>query len=312
VDAAFIKKELTEVVPSYIPGDVRQIAASTHEDIVCLLTGTNKLYVYNYDHQGQQRTQFSWSTFTFSCDKIYSIVFIDSVLYMVVKRPEGLFIEKINLTSGLKDSNVNYVVSLDRRAAFPVSDDGSSHEDVNYSAVTGKTTVTLPYTPSSGVETLLTNQLGYIHNGSLDGNTITVNGDITEEDLWAGERFTMKYEFTQPTMKRRDRTNQTVEQALGRHQLRYGTILYRDSSYFTVGVTPDYGTTSTYTFTGKTLGSNTAKLGSSVLNSGTFRFPVFSKSDRVSIVIENDSPFPSKLISAEFEALYVSRQRARY
>jgi hypothetical protein len=91
-------------------------------------------------------------------------------------------------------------------------------------------------------------------------------------------------------------------------------ISFTDTAYFTVGVTPDYGTTSTYTYTGKILGTDNATLGvdNLALNSGTFRFPIFAKSDRVSITLENNSPLPSKFVAAEFEALFNSRQRRRY
>jgi len=316
VDLAFNSIDLSEPVPAYIEGLVTQIAGSTHEDIICCITGGNTMYVYNYDNQGKQRTQFAWSKFTFTCTKILSISFIDSVLYMVVKRDEGVFLEKMNLTTGLKDNGSEYVITLDRRT----SPSGGS---VVYSASTGQTTVTLPYVPEvSPVNpalainpTILTDNNGYIYTTAAGvGTTMVVEGDLRDVTLFAGEQYTMKYQFTQPTMKYRDQTQGTVERAFGRHQLRYGMISFTDTAYFTVGVTPDYGTTSTYTYTGKILGTDNATLGvdNLALNSGTFRFPIFAKSDRVSITLENNSPLPSKFVAAEFEALFNSRQRRRY
>ena len=311
LDMAFNSIDLTETIPAYISGEAKMIAASTHEDIVCVSTGDNKLYIYNYDHQGQQRTKSAWSVFTFSCDEILSISFIDSVLYMVVRRGSSIFIEKMNLTSGLKDSNADYVVTLDRRYEILASDTVR----VVYNATTDQSTITIPYGTEAGVETVVTDQKGYIYSPQqhdVGTSVIIVEGDVTAVDLWIGERYMMKYKFSPPTMKRRNQAGQTMEHVTGRHQLRYGTILYRDSSHFTVNITPDYGTTSVYTFTGKDLGSNTAILGSNAKSSGEFRFPIFSKSDRVSVEIQNNSPLPSKFVSAEFEALYVSRRQGRY
>jgi hypothetical protein len=87
----------------------------------------------------------------------------------------------------------------------------------------------------------------------------------------------------------------------GRVQLRYGNIIFADTGFFQVEVTPDYRDTSTHYFTGRILGSGQLLIGSIPIESGEYRFPVFSKADQASIVVKNDTPLPSALMSAEFE-----------
>ena len=99
--------------------------------------------------------------------------------------------------------------------------------------------------------------------------------------------------------------------AVGRHQLRYMTIIFSETAFFNVKVTPDIGDTIEYPFTGRYLSAG-GFLGSVPSESGDFRFPVFAESDSVSIIIENDSPLPSNIQSIEFEANYTSRSQPRY
>jgi len=44
-----------------------------------------------------------------------------------------------------------------------------------------------------------------------------------------------------------------------------------------------------------------------VLKDGTFKFPVKSQGSEVDIQVVNDSPFPSVLLTMEYEATYKTR-----
>ena len=99
--------------------------------------------------------------------------------------------------------------------------------------------------------------------------------------------------------------------AQGRYQLRNGIVVFNDSRYFKVEVTPSNRDTFSYVYNGRSIGTGTAVLGSQTesIQDGTFRFPVYSKNNQVSISVLNDSPFPSSLVSMEFEAIYATRNR---
>ena len=93
------------------------------------------------------------------------------------------------------------------------------------------------------------------------------------------------------------------------------TLVYDSTASFVVRVIPliggDDGTPVDYPFTGRFLSAG-AFLGSIPKETGDFRFPVFAQSDSVRIEILNDTPFPSNLQSAEFEASYSSRIAQRH
>jgi hypothetical protein len=159
---------------------------------------------------------------------------------------------------------------------------------------------------------------------STDGKVMSIASTTTdsitlEEQFAAGDKFyiglpyTMRYELTKPTFKRTVDQGGGVETiATGRHQLRYMTVVYDDSAFFTVKVTNEVadvdGTTIEYPFSGRFL-STGGFLGQVPSVDGKFRFPVFAESDAVKIEIENDSPFPSNIQSIQFEAQYTSRSQ---
>ena len=147
---------------------------------------------------------------------------------------------------------------------------------------------------------------------STGTNTITLKEEFgVTESFYVGIPYTMKYEASEPVLKRASATGGYEMIATGRHQVRYMTVVFADTAFFTIKITPDIGDTIEYPFTGRYLSSG-GFLGNVPSESGDFRFPVFAESDSVSIIIENDSPLPSNIQSLEFEANYTSRSQPRY
>ena len=86
-------------------------------------------------------------------------------------------------------------------------------------------------------------------------------------------------------------------------------LKYESSGFFRVEVTPENRDTSVHKFTGRLLGSASSSIGAVNLETGTFRFPIMSRADRVDIDVKNDTYLPTKLSSAEFEAMFHMRSR---
>ena len=78
---------------------------------------------------------------------------------------------------------------------------------------------------------------------------------------------------------------------------------------YQVEVTPQNRDTSTHEFTGRLLGSASAAIGEINLDTGTFKVPIMSKSDRVNIDIKNNTFLPTRLASAEYEGIFHIRSR---
>lgn len=296
--------DISTQVPKYIPGKITKMTSATHENIICCLTDgdTDAIYVYSYYNSDRRRIQSAWHRWELGTgSKIYDIQFVGTDLIMVVYRAEGVFIEKMAVEVGKTDSGSNYVSRLDRRvtqASTGVSVSGA--------------TITLPYKKTAGrnIEIITTAGERVAVTAQSDGsNEITAEKDMSGVNFYAGEAYSMTYTFSDLVLREGTQSGGLAVMTEGRMQVRYGTLTFGDSGAFTVTVTPDFRDPSVYDFTGRILGAATLTLGSVPLESGEFRFPVFSKADQVSITITNDTPLPTNLLSAEYEIAWNPRSR---
>ena len=293
-------EDTTQPVPSYLVGDIVEMAASTVDGVLVCLTGGERssLFVFKYYYSGQERAQSAWSKYTFGSDaEIRSVAFIDTTLYLVVVRDQGLFLESLEFGSNIQDPDSEFVVRLDRRVS-----DASSGVSSSYSPGSGWTTITLPYNVAAG-RTYKVVRRATVAGGEAgeeftvvstpSGSNIKVSGDITSEPFWVGEQYTMEYQFSAPRIREAVNTpggRGTV--TTGRQQIKAGHIVYDTSRAFDVEVTPEGRSTETVSFS------------ESSLDDGDFRFPIRSRNDQVTIKVLNSTHLPSNIISIEWEADY--------
>lgn len=274
--------ETTSHVPEYLDGEIKKIEASSNEDMILVqATGeTESVYVYRYYWKGREKLQASWSKWTFG-DDVLSMAFNLADIMILVKRGNNLFLEKINLSvdDATQYTTGQFPIMLDRRVQLETS---------------GLTTV--PYTDSN---------LTYINQR---GKIITV-GDVAallsaSEVVYAGIPYTFKYQFSEPVLKQ-DNSPITT----GHLQLRNYAVVYNDTGFFDVKVTPLKRTTYTRSFTGRIVGASTNILNQAAIDSGTYRFGVVGKAGDVDVVLESSSHFPCVFQSAEYEAFFNLRSR---
>jgi hypothetical protein len=303
-DVQFDAIEISRDVPKYINGTIKTIASSSHENLVVALTDTDptSLYVYRYFMAGTQRVQSAWTKFTFESRNIVDIFFRETSLYMVMTNGGKLVLEEMDMESGLKDDGVTYVTYLDRRV--------KRIGDGSFDQATGKTTwSTLGYNPTSSAQVVRND--GLILNVTDQGTgSISVEGDFDTDTVYIGEPYTMTYEFSEPVMQS-ESGGRRVPVVNGRQQIRYMTVIFDDTSFFSIKVTPEFGDTFTYPYSGKFIADGSATLGTLTVQDETFRVPVFAQTDKVKVELINDSPLPSNFQSATFEINYTTRVRQR-
>jgi hypothetical protein len=294
--------EVTEHVPAYIPKDIIDIAGTTSEDMIVLLSNEEKgsLYVYNYFWNNQQKVLSAWSKFTFT-GEIRGVEFIESTLYAVITNNGETNLVEMPLESGLSDA-AGYVTHLDMRVANTVTN--------------GSATITLPYTPAdNSVEVYTTDGLKL--NCANSGATVTLaqavsdvdaDGNDIDTDVWVGIPYTMKYTFSEQLFKAKAGNGKSPSNA-AKLMIRNGSLYYANSAFFKVKVTPKFRDTYENFFNPDIVGSTT--IGSLSLDSGFYRFPVFTKAQDTVITIENDTALPSTFQSAEFESFLHTRS-SRY
>ena len=283
--------EVSDHVPRYVPSNLIGMAGTTSEDIIALLSGDepNALYVYNYFWNGNQKLLSAWSKFTFKGD-IRGLQFIDSTLYLVTVHNGETNLEALPLESGLKDP-VGYNTYLDQR--------------IEATVLNGNDTITLPYTPASSDEIQVYTKDGLKLSSSRIGSTVTLTQAVSgDTDVWVGYPYEMRYTFSELLFKAAAGNSKSPSNA-AKLKVRNGSLFYNDSAYFKVSVTPLYRDTYENVFTPDVVGSTT--LGELNLDSGAYRFPVFSNAEDTKITITNDSALPSNITSAEFESFVHSR-----
>ncbi len=298
--------EVTDDVPSYIPSGLFKLTGTSNENVVVGLTrgDDEALYVYRFLYQDNKKVQSSWSRWSLPGATLLNAEFINSELYLVVKRSDGVYLEKLRMQPSVTDTDLGFLVHLDQRV----------HTDQlaapTYDAGTDATTYTLPYSPSD--DTVAVTSAGnedvlpalQLTIDSFSGVTITLPGDTTAYPIWFGNPYERRYRLSQQFVRRPNGAGGTVTLQSGRLQLHYLTVAYDKTSFFQIEVTPKGRAKRTYPFTGRSLGSEDNLIGVVPLLSGSKTVPILSRSDRVIIEIVNDSWMPSAFVNAMWTGIH--------
>lgn len=295
----FDADDVTAHAPKYVPGAMTRMVATSNDDAVFALSPKepNAIYVYKFYWKGEEKLQSSWSKWVLKSDAaVLNMEIMGTKLYLVIKKPDGLYLEYVDLQVALTETDLSFQVFLDRKVKLTGV----------YNAGTNQTTWTLPYA-ESGVQVILggsfSGKAGAILTTSQpNSTTVVANGDFSGGTAYLGIPYTMRYRFSPQFVK--DRQGQPISGT--KLKLRNWRLIYSKSGYFRTEVTPQSRPTQVALFTGKVLGSSSI-IGKVNITSGTFSFPVMTDGVTGVIEIVNDSYLPSFFQSAEWEGFYVQR-----
>jgi len=307
---------VTAHVPRYIPKNIFQMAASTNFDMLVLLSSDtpNILYVYKYYWQGEQLKQQCWSKWSFdSAASIQAVDILRNYVYLLIQYPDGLYLETVNIESGVVAPGVDFQVFLDRRTAVTGS----------YSSTNDETSFALPYEVPVDDDTLRIVLGGDFSDGPgrllapedysrPDVWTVAVPGDWTAGESFVGKQFAARGQLS--PIYARDNNGSLL---VGRLQVRTLILYFYLTSYFKFRVHPQGRTISESSvipsrlsdFDARTIGSDQLKVSRPSLETGQVRLPVFSRGDTVEIELINDSHLASHFLSAEWEGYYTARMK---
>ena len=319
-------------VPRLIPSGIYKMAVSNNQDILVLL-GTdnpNKLYVNRWLYgDGFAKQLNAWFTFTINPNRsILNVDFIGTDLFAVIEEANKVTLEKIPFETDFREPNSTFEYHLDHKVT-----EATSGVSVSYSSGTGLSTFTVPYRlranmtvvgrylgtgetstfvdAQGNTKTLVSGQVLQTTN-TTDGSTstITATGDFRNSKFIIGEPYEMHYRFSQQKMT--SGGGGTPEMISGRLQIHHFYFKYEDAGFFQVEVTPENRDTSIHKFTGRLLGTASSAIGEINLDTGTFKVPIMSKSDRVNIDVKNNTFLPTRLASAEYEGVFHIRSARRF
>ena len=315
-------------VPRLIPSNIYKMAVSNNQDVLVLLgsDNPNKLYLNRWLYgENFSKVLNAWFTFTINSNrKFLNIDFIGTDLVAVIEEDNKVTLEKIPFETDFKEANSEFEFYLDHKVTEATTGVG-----VSYNAVTDKTEFSVPYRlrakmtvvgrylesteTSTFVDTrgqtkdLFAGQI--IETANLtDGSSsiITADGDYRNSKFIIGEPFEMHYRFSKQRITEQQGQSELLS---GRLQIHHFYIKYEDAGFFQVEVTPQNRNTSIHKFSGRLLGANSSVIGQINLDTGTFKVPVMSKSDRVDIDIKNKTFLPTRIASAEYEGVFHMKSR---
>jgi hypothetical protein len=303
--------DITAHVPKYIPGNITKLTASTNEDVLLALADgeKNSIFVYKYYYAGQEKVQSSMSRWSFpATTEVLDAQFIESTCWVVVRDRGVTQLLRMDIAPGITEVDMEYTIHLDSR----VTSDMITR--VVETPLTGTTTTfTMPYPvadlPDLQVVALADDNTykpgAVVPILSKDGSTVTVRGDVDKAVI--GRSYCMSFLFSPLILRQEAPGGGQMANTQGRLQLRRMIMNYADTGYFRVEVTPLGRQAFINEFTGRVIGSNTNRLGLPSIATGSFRFPILGQNMNVSIILKNDSPFPSRILNADWEAMYTVR-----
>lgn len=298
--------DVTSHISKYIPEGVYSMTASTTNNALVCMTGqdTSAIYVYKYHWAGREKMQSAWFKYTFSGLEVLNAQFIESALYIVGNKSGKTLLLKIHFDEGRFDTDQSYVTLLDYRFDETAC-------TFAYDAATDTTTITTPYSLTDPFWVTRGSSAGVTKTVTGSGTSLTVAGDVSTTEFYMGERYEMTYEFSEPTLKEGTSGGGRVSISNGRLQIKHWILRYQDSGDFNVEVANKVtaSNTQTFKFTGRLVGGGQNVLGSTILVSGNFRFPVMNKADRVKVTIKSNSHLPCQFLSAEWEGNMHLRSR---
>lgn len=289
-------------IPTYIPLNVRALAGSSSASAFLAVTESNQntVYVHKWYEINEDKVQSAWCKWEFDSNvKVVGMGFLEEVLYIVYKVGSAVRIDKM-----LVGSTINKPLLLDHQFT------NASFVAFTYNAGTNLTTITTPYGTPATIAFYRTDDGSFskINATKTGDTTYTIEGDATGWDITGGLNYTFLYEFSPQYLREETNGGESTIQD-GRLQMQYMSLVYQDTSYFTVEVTPEVNSTNTYTFSGRVFGDPDSVADTIPVDTGEFRFPIFAENDRVIVQLKSDQPYRCAFGSVEWQARF--RQKAR-
>ena len=299
--------EVTTHSRGYIPDGAKWMTGDPTQNhlILAVDDGTvEELYFYSFYWTNREKQMESFHKWVFQSDtEILYMAHIDEpILTLVLRRTSGeVYIETIDLsTNDIQTLDPSYNVRLDQRTYLNTG---------SYNAGNDETTFTLPWEHDSDTGNIIAiassdyaaGTAGLALDVTLSStNTVTVPGDYSAGNVIFGRLYDSEVTLSTIYWRADEQRNKTD----GRLQLKDMTLDFEDTAEFEVEVTPEARTALQYEMNGNSIGGALTFGSVSIVERGTFRFPIRTENLKATIVIKNNSYTPSRITSATWRGFY--------
>lgn len=300
-------EDVSAHVPSYLPNTVFNIAGSGTENFVSLISSGApwNLYIYKFLYLDEKLQQQSFSHWTFAPDvKILAAYSIGSYMYLMLDRPEGIMLERVEFTQSTIDiAQEPYRTYMDQKKLIQI---GAYNPDTNQSTVTIESILGGLPSASSVFYTIDAQGVTQRFEGPWpSGSTLKFNGNRAGEYVVFGREYEFIYEFSKFLIKQTADDGSTSTEDIGRLQLRRAWLNFENSGAFEVNVN-NGSSEFIYPMSCGRLGIQSV-LGELSLGTGQFKFPVTGNAQAQRVTISSSNPNPLNIIGCGWEGNYMRR-----
>ena len=302
--------EVTAHCPTYIPSDPLGITVDTSENLAAVWVGSerNKLYIYKYFFEQQQKLQNSWSSWEFHEDDIIlHAEFIRRDLFLFIMRADGLTIQKINIRSRATDDGAPYKVNLDCRVT-------EADCTMTYSATQDETYINLPFAATSDTVVVSREKDGSVAPAGLlydviatDGNQVVLEGDKTGEGFVLGTPYRFILEPMAPTAKTQAEDGTVVSDPQKKIKVKNYEIIFQQAGYFEVHFLPKGRSARKAIWTSTTTGVDTMSV--PTIEDGQVRMKTTCSDDYWNLRVFSESHLPVTILNTSWEGIVASKSR---
>lgn len=320
--------DITEHCPRYIKGRILQMAASTTENLLAVVTEDRDfIYLYRWQDEGDRRVQSAWQKIRLATSyaettppRICAIAFVESTLFVTTFRDSdgmGVVIERIEFAPGSRDDDFWSKILLDNRvkqnqiAGTTVALVGSDTV-VTFPAGTwkrrGDGATGIVYAVLADIAGQAGGQV-YTSNAPAGGGggtaVVTFPGvDLTAKTFYIGQKFTMRHTLSPVYLEAPAAGGQMMALIAGKTHVSRAIVDVAAAASLKCEVTRQTvgGTTATRSF----LHASGAAADIAPF-SGSKSVPIIAENDDYALTLVNDSPWGSRINGVEYEARYHSR-----
>ena len=309
--------EVTSHVPQYISGEITDMACSPGLNLlVVYVQGKSTVWFYKYYWSGNEKLQAAWFKAEFGTRKLVGAEFIGDVLYCLVNDNGRYFLCKLDFSITLDDASdalitqeptgvKPFTLYLDMKNNYDPVGVYDKWENVSYLIVPN-------YYDKEKFVIVDTKTLMPLEVVRWDDvmSQCVVRGNVMNNDhLVIGEVFDSTYTFS-PAVVRAQQQNGQLTVYQGRLQLQKWRLVLGPTGYLKAEVFHEHGQQFAYSVVHLCTGTPRHLLGRMNTREVTYHeFPVRGDASQTTVRLTNDTWFPSTIVSAEWDANYITKGR---
>lgn len=302
-------EDISAHVPSYVPNTVFALHGSGTENFLTVLSDSAKncVFIYKFLYLDERVAQQSWSHWDMGDGvEVLSAMCIGSFMWMVLRRPGGITLERVQFTKGTLDySNEPWRAYMDMKVQVKPT----LYNDDEYLTRLDLRTL-YGFAPNEGdFWSLSEDGVFRLHEMPTGGWAtdpyLKIDGNVTSKFFVVGRAYEFTYGFSKFLIKQTADDGSSSTEDIGRLQLRRAWVNYEDSGAFQIVV--DNGSVQfSYDMSGGRLGSSVS-VGEPNAGTGQFKFPITGNAQNQKVFLFSRAPVPVNVIGCGWEGNYLRR-----